>query len=42
MIRQIAGAPDPGPLGDRGQQYLSLDTGEVQYPAHDHGIISLT
>ena len=43
VIRQIAGAPDPDPLGDWGQQYLSLDTGEVQYPAaHDHGIISLT
>jgi len=40
VIRQIAGAPDPGPLGDWGQQYLSLDPAEVQYPVRDQGIIS--
>jgi phosphate ABC transporter phosphate-binding protein len=32
VIRQIAGAPDPGPLGNWGQDYLALDVGRIQRP----------
>ena len=32
VIRQIPGAPDPGPLGDWGKYYLALDVGRIQRP----------
>ncbi|HEY7069634.1 MAG TPA: substrate-binding domain-containing protein [Acidimicrobiales bacterium] len=32
VIRQIPGAPDPGPLGDWGKDYLALDVGTIQRP----------
>jgi phosphate transport system substrate-binding protein len=32
VIRQIPGAPDPGPLGDWGKYYLELDVGRIQRP----------